>query len=524
MSKKFIFLYIVLQNFALSPDNGSIPLGTALFGASVGLVIAHQKINTIKYDSEHAELAQKIISENNLNNYVANQRSHNDRQEIHIPKKISKDYPPSLLPSQNKHHVIKTYPSSKTTDDIDNIQKIDLSLPEGLEKKIERIQRIEEINKYYRENNIPSILDTTNQYFTTFTQDKESDNSIFSNQKDQLKSGYTATQHIITPKNTTTKNIIILPIVHGTWTNHASHGGNQDDLLSKAYFAYARFLALKYNAIIHFHAIKWDGDLTQECRKEAGVNLANELKEEYQKIKSENPCAKIDIKPIGHSHGCNVINHASHILQNNELTIDEAIFFGCPGFDVEPHHIKKVFNFMGKNDGVTPIGKILHNGILQPSTTLEENENIKNITLKLHGQDLNHAGIYTLINYLPLIKTYLDQNFKDKQYLICDIFNQKQRIETDQNIIIDHNDDDDLVTHESAENAIPDYAINGFIDQSKEKLKEKDRKSMISQENENKFIEMYNQSPYVEPNTIQNVIQEIVVDPLSRLWNAWNLK
>jgi len=230
--------------------------------------------------------------------------------------------------------------------------------------------------------------------------------------------------------------VIILKVVHGTWSKTDSFGGDEEKPLTKELIIFAKQLALASNAMVIFDAFQWDGKLSELSRKNAGDILAKEIAQEKTRY------SNATIWTIGHSHGCNVINNAAQTLKKSSIGIDNAIFLASPKLDIDPlenydqrYNIKYLLNIWGLYDCVGTAGSVFSDISLYASATsalrkehsLHQNELVRNIILKRGGQNLNHVSIQlSAIQNLAGIIEYIGNNFSLFTNLIMNIYNDAQ--------------------------------------------------------------------------------------------------
>lgn len=156
----------------------------------------------------------------------------------------------------------------------------------------------------------------------------------------------------------------VFVIVHGTGISGESGCYNKDyyDLQSpqfQSFMNYAKEYVEQYNStkelheqkILHLISFEWNGNLLDTTsRKPAGLRLAQYL-ESWNYRNSKIVC-------IAHSHGCNVVNFASHELRNLKKKnsyglykgrIKELVFFAPPCRQIIPEEDRSsIINPLGK--------------------------------------------------------------------------------------------------------------------------------------------------------------------------------
>jgi len=316
----------------------------------------------------------------------------------------------------------------------------------------EQKKLLQEIDALYRSNDTSSIEALLQKHISYFHDER-------SKIKNSNIEGRISTKHTYHPTKGLPQKVIFLEAVHGTWGNAGSYGQNTDKILSKLFSIYAQRLAIEHNAIVYLDAAEWSGNLNKDKRQAAGKALAQEIMQEINLIKEQNPQATISIQTIGHSHGCNVINFMSEELKTQGLHIDHAIFLGSPKPDIKTLHIQKILNIFGNLDFTGSMGSLLSsNGA--SSSLRQEGTEIQNVILKLNGQDLNHTSIKLgAMSFLPLLEDYLKSNFTNQQHLIVDVYNQ-QEYQQKSNVVHDE-DELEIITQAPGYN----YTIAGMIDE-----------------------------------------------------------
>lgn len=150
------------------------------------------------------------------------------------------------------------------------------------------------------------------------------------------------------------KNLIIL--IHGTWSQGTPRFVSDQAPTFKAVLNYAELGAHVNKQPVDVVSFAWSSFNDHNDRMQGAQNLAqllDQITENYQTI-----------SVIGHSHGCNVINIASHKLK--KATINTAIYFACPvreRVDTETlyrptNKIETLYNFYSFVDKIQMIGSV----------------------------------------------------------------------------------------------------------------------------------------------------------------------
>lgn len=218
--------------------------------------------------------------------------------------------------------------------------------------------------------------------------------------------------------------------IHGTFAHKGKAYTNQEHDEFKAVKNFVESQAKIDGAIDHLINYAWSGHLSDEDREHGGLQLANFLNtfgKNYQKI-----------TVIAHSHGCNVVNIASHTLKPG-IKIDKAIYFAGPVREDEKdiykptEKIRKIYNFYSTNDPVQLVGSLslptfgarmwdFYTG--RRYNTDREIPNIINIDSISNGIPQDHSKIRMLLEFLYKILNIIDTNYRNctdlKVYTLSD--------------------------------------------------------------------------------------------------------
>lgn len=208
-----------------------------------------------------------------------------------------------------------------------------------------------------------------------------------------------------------TKKILVL-FIHGTFA-HDREKFKSDQLQAfKEVLDYAQLVAHSRMQTCDVVSWSWNAYNSHIEREHAGKQLAELIDKQHHNYDH--------VITIGHSHGCNVINIASHHLK--KTYIDTAIYFACPvrgdNKDYIPtDRIKTIYNFYSSADKIQWVGAIddtsyytMFGSFIAGSPRLLDSNradiNIINIDTKADGITMGHSSILGALGALyNIIKT-----------------------------------------------------------------------------------------------------------------------
>ena len=277
----------------------------------------------------------------------------------------------------------------------------------------------------------------------TTTTDSRSNNIFESINPGNTAENKTIRQYTVQPKDAVTQKTIILPYVHGTYFSRIHSNGTQGLATDNniPLFLLAKKIAHAENATVKVLCFQWDGGLSVDNRKQAGVDLAHEI----ETIRNASGATtfngnNISVWTASHSHGGNVVYHAAQELKKKEIKIDQAILFGCPTPDVNVDDVNmaNILNIYGESDftacagsyqqalGTCSIYEMLQGKWHMPNIAASlRKKNATNIVLKLDGRDLMHKETASIgLEHLPSIMQCLDNQFPNVKNVIINVENK----------------------------------------------------------------------------------------------------
>lgn len=222
-------------------------------------------------------------------------------------------------------------------------------------------------------------------------------------------------REIYIPKNLnkTTQRPTVVILVHGTFASNTPEYHDQNSPFYQGVLNFAVNHAEKTGQPIDVISFRWSGKNSSSDRIEAAKKLINLLKfyldNNYETI------------TIAHSHGANLVNHASQLLPDNKQ-IDHIIHFAAPVRDTtdlqfKPMHFKRLTQFYSTSDLTAATGSVVIKWSMitkkgsvrkfQP----QDNKEIINIRTQINGKDPGHSEIKAIINYLPEILEIIKNHY-----------------------------------------------------------------------------------------------------------------
>lgn len=295
-------------------------------------------------------------------------------------------------------------------------------------KPIARLDDSTKLQKFLRKN--VSNIETT-----------QAERAIFFGEKENESHAHAitiSTERTFTPKNSSTNEIIYLPVIHGTFAKKGkSFGDDETHPITESMILYAQRMALEKNAVVKLLVIKWSGEWDEKARVESGQNLANQLNARIAKEKS-NPNINISVQVIAHSYGCDV---ARIMIQKSsqDIQFGHAFFLASPPTHIDVSDRVQDFHIYGDLDGVaTAEAWRLSNCT---TTSIHNSLAHANIRAKIEGEDLNHKSIKSIIRYLHEIPT-ITENYPKENAFIVHIDNEKRVTTFDKNENQDEDESD----------------------------------------------------------------------------------
>ncbi len=205
---------------------------------------------------------------------------------------------------------------------------------------------------------------------------------------------------------------------------------------------YAKQIADNNKTIIEVLSFRWPGFNTVRARRDAGNTLGQFIVASYQGY---------DIRELSHSHGANVTNAASHILEFKVLkdskmlnAVNYMFFLGPPvrtatageeRAEYTPANFNVLFSFWSPRDWIQGLGAI---GALRDPFSKEGSVRkygydqigkVYNIRVQVNGKAIGHTGyidpiaahlyeIQETIEKLYVLHTDLDLDISDKGILV----------------------------------------------------------------------------------------------------------
>lgn len=191
----------------------------------------------------------------------------------------------------------------------------------------------------------------------------------------------------------TTKERTVIVVVHGTWAQDIFdyHDPEREFYAQIRNFAY--HYAEKTGKTVEVVSFRWSGGNTYISRREGAEVLAKLLNKHY---------ANSEIITIAHSHGCNVVNHASRKL-NSGMEISHIINIATPvretkESEYKPTNFKRLTHFYSTSDWVAFAGAVtvqnyyprIGSGYLYGT---QEKRAVVNIRVQINGYDPGHSSI-----------------------------------------------------------------------------------------------------------------------------------
>lgn len=212
----------------------------------------------------------------------------------------------------------------------------------------------------------------------------------------------------------------LMIVIHGTFSHHKDAFRNEAHEQFQSIMHFTQDRAEKVGKVVDLISFGWNAYNNHKDRLQAGKNLAlllDRVRKNYN-----------EITIIAHSHGCNVVNIASHFMQKS--TITTAIYLACPVRDkaqindnlYEPtDRIKNIYSFYSLVDPVAFLGSfddaqswfgLLNNGL--PSRLFDTHRhdiNIVNIHMKSDGLPQGHSTIRKLLPALPQLLDEITKHY-----------------------------------------------------------------------------------------------------------------
>lgn len=220
----------------------------------------------------------------------------------------------------------------------------------------------------------------------------------------------------------------LMIVIHGTFSHHKDAFKNEAHEQFQSIMHFAADQATHAGTIVDLISFGWNAYNNHSDRLQAGKNLAlllDRVRKNYD-----------DITVIAHSHGCNVVNIASHFMKKS--TITTAIYMACPVRDkaqkndnlYEPtNRIKNIYSFYSPADPVAFLGSFddsqpwfgfFNNaGPSRVFDTHRDDINIINIYMKSHGIPQGHSSIRKLLPALPQLLDEIKEHYPDCHELMA---------------------------------------------------------------------------------------------------------
>lgn len=215
------------------------------------------------------------------------------------------------------------------------------------------------------------------------------------------------------------KKPIVIFIIHGTFAAGSFEYYKSDQAFYKNIIDFSEKLSKKNSVPIELISFRWSGHNNSKARQNAGLFLASIFNNFYSGYK---------IYTIAHSHGCNVVNNASRLLQN--VKIDHAIHIACPVRDVaeekfRPENFNRLVQFYSNSDLVGALGAFTTKYITNlkiRKVSQQENKEVYNIRTLIDGSDPGHSNFKDYIVYfLGEILAIVDNIYEFNHDLIINI-------------------------------------------------------------------------------------------------------
>lgn len=226
------------------------------------------------------------------------------------------------------------------------------------------------------------------------------------------------------PENKTTDKKALYIVVHGTWAHKGKEYYDVTNREFKAIRKFAKQEAEKNGQVIDLLAWCWTGEDLHIDRTASGQSLADVLTR-TQKNYSH-------ITTVAHSHGANVVNIASNII---DFDIDRMIHFAAPVVTTDPNYmpfrVKEVINFLSTGDIVQYLGSIDRNlpygsGLFKGGSCrnypLKKGKTILNIRTQINGSNPDHSGIRAAsLEHLGEILSRIEKHYPFQDYFDLNI-------------------------------------------------------------------------------------------------------
>ncbi len=225
---------------------------------------------------------------------------------------------------------------------------------------------------------------------------------IFLDTRDTNKVITVSTERTFIPRNSNTKKVIYIPVIHGTFaTNGKSLGDDESHTITEAMICQAQRIALEQDAVVKLFVIKWNGEYKEKSRNDAGKSLANAM---IKTIQKEDHAAQISLQVIAHSYGCDVARTMIDEMHNRNQNIhfDSAYFLASPPTNIDVSGIIKDYHIYGDLDGIaTAEAYRLSNRTSTSIHNPHAHMNIKLVSSNEVNDKHNHKTIkYSGIRYL----------------------------------------------------------------------------------------------------------------------------
>ncbi len=224
------------------------------------------------------------------------------------------------------------------------------------------------------------------------------------------------------PKTTEGRRLIIWILVHGTWGTETPSFFDDNNPYNQNYRHIKRtatWYATKKKMPLDFYSFKWSGDCNDQARKEAAEVLALFLKEK----ETLDPLVVV----LAHSHGCNVANILSQIVDETH-PLHWLIYFACPIREEKwyaPTNYRQLLYFYSLSDRVAPLARMMGAEIKSGRIVSQiakflygdnefaapEGKISVGIHTKLNGNNAGHGNIVNIVALLKKIMKKLHNKF-----------------------------------------------------------------------------------------------------------------
>jgi hypothetical protein len=225
---------------------------------------------------------------------------------------------------------------------------------------------------------------------------------------------------------------ILLVVVHGTWAHGSAAFYDSQDPEFQNILKFAQEIAEENQTKIEILSFGWTGKNNYACRVTAGQNLARILMNFYDRNDNNHT-----IITLAHSHGCNVVNTASRLIQG--LTINRMIHLATPIRDenedfFKPDNFDNLMQFYSTSDLVGAAGALSTYNIFSSQGSIrkyaqQENRAIYNIRTQIDGADTGHSALTAIIPYLKRIVTMISEHYLYHTDLDINVNTQDKRSE-----------------------------------------------------------------------------------------------